>query len=124
MLNMGFVEDIETILNAAKDNDDLQTLLFSATLPKWVADIARRFLTAGHARVDLVGDEKRASDSVTHMLMPCQWSERTELVCDLIRAKVPGDAHRLLRHQARLRRALRGAAAPSSRRAPRRCTAT
>ena len=49
MLNMGFVEDIETILNAAKDNDDLQTLLFSATLPKWVADIARRFLTAGHA---------------------------------------------------------------------------
>ena len=45
MLNMGFVEDIETILNAAKDNDKLQTLLFSATLPKWVADIARRFLT-------------------------------------------------------------------------------
>jgi len=92
MLNMGFVEDIETILNAAKDNVNLQTLLFSATLPKWVADIARRFLTAGHATVDLVGDEKRkASDSVTHMLMPCQWSERTELVCDLIRAKVPGD---------------------------------
>ena len=25
------------------------------------------------------------------MLLPCQWSERTELVCDLIRAKVPGD---------------------------------
>ena len=92
MLNMGFVEDIETILNAAKDNDDLQTLLFSATLPKWVADIARRFLTAGHTTVDLVGDEKRkGSGSVQHMLMPCQWSERTELVCDLIRAKVPGD---------------------------------
>ena len=92
MLNMGFVEDIETILNAAKDNDKLQTLLFSATLPKWVADIARRFLTPGYTTVDLVGDEKqKASGSVQHLLLSCQWSERTELVCDLIRAKVPGD---------------------------------
>ena len=92
MLNMGFVEDIELILDNAKGNTNLQTLLFSATLPKWVADISRRFLTPGYTTVDLVGDEKRkASDSVTHMVMPCQWSERTELVCDLIRAKVPGD---------------------------------
>ena len=92
MLNMGFVEDIEIILNAAKDNEGLQTLLFSATLPKWVADIARRFLVPGYTTVDLVGDSKqKASGSVTHMLLPCQWSERTELVCDLIRAKVPGD---------------------------------
>ncbi len=37
MLNMGFVEDIELILDAAKGNARLQTLLFSATLPKWVA---------------------------------------------------------------------------------------
>ena len=92
MLNMGFVEDIEMILNHAKDNEKLQTLLFSATLPKWVADISRRFLQPDHVTVDLVGDEKqKASAAVTHMLLNCQWSERTELVCDLIRAKVPGD---------------------------------
>lgn len=90
MLNMGFVDDIEIILGAAKDNPNLQTLLFSATLPKWVADISRRFLKPDHATVDLVGDEKqKASGSVQHMLLHCQWSERTELVCDLIRTKAP-----------------------------------
>ena len=92
MLNMGFVEDIETILNHAKDNANLQTVLFSATLPKWVADISKRFLVPGYTTIDLVGDEKqKASGSVQHMLINCQWSERTDLVCDLIRAKVPGD---------------------------------
>ena len=92
MLNMGFVEDIETILNHAKDNANLQTVLFSATLPKWVADISKRFLVPGYTTIDLVGDEKqKASGSVQHMLINCQWSERTDLVCDLIRAKVPGN---------------------------------
>jgi ATP-dependent RNA helicase DDX21 len=91
MLNMGFVEDIEHILGAAKDNENLQTLLFSATLPKWVADIARRFLQPSYTTVDLVGDEKqKASSMVTHLMLSCQWSERTELVCDLIKAKCPG----------------------------------
>jgi ATP-dependent RNA helicase DeaD len=41
MLNMGFREDIETIL--AKMPDDRQTVLFSATMPKPILDIARRF---------------------------------------------------------------------------------
>lgn len=36
----------------------LQTLLFSATMPSWVKDITRRFLSAGHKLVDLVGDDK------------------------------------------------------------------
>lgn len=75
MLNMGFVDDVETILNAANKSADgstaaaagpgtnasgeaLQTLLFSATMPVWVKDITRRFLVPGHKLVDLVGDDK------------------------------------------------------------------
>jgi ATP-dependent RNA helicase DDX21 len=75
MLNMGFVDDVETILNAASKSADgstaaaagpgtnasgeaLQTLLFSATMPVWVKDITRRFLVPGHKLVDLVGDDK------------------------------------------------------------------
>ena len=38
MLNMGFVDDVETIL---KVSGDIQTLLFSATLPPWVKDMAQ-----------------------------------------------------------------------------------
>jgi superfamily II DNA/RNA helicase len=82
MLNMGFVDDVETILGAASKNADgsasaaagpgtnasgekLQTLLFSATMPSWVKDITRRFLMKEHKIVDLVGDDKlKVSGSV------------------------------------------------------------
>jgi superfamily II DNA/RNA helicase len=43
-------------LNAS--GSKLQTLLFSATMPSWVKDITRRFLSPGHKLVDLVGDDK------------------------------------------------------------------
>ncbi len=58
MLNMGFVEDVEKILNAGVDTATVQTLLFSATLPHWVKDITKRFLKPGFQTVDLVGSEK------------------------------------------------------------------
>ena len=58
MLNMGFVDDVETILNAG-GAQNIQTLLFSATLPSWVKDIQKRFLKADFKLVDLVGNEKQ-----------------------------------------------------------------
>ena len=42
MLNMGFREDIETVLNRLPEVR--QTLLFSATMPKPILEIARRYL--------------------------------------------------------------------------------
>ncbi|MFA5880935.1 MAG: DEAD/DEAH box helicase [Eubacteriales bacterium] len=42
MLNMGFIEDIQTILREVPD--ERQTLLFSATMPKPIQDLARRFM--------------------------------------------------------------------------------
>ena len=42
MLNMGFREDIETVLD--KLPEDRQTLLFSATMPKPIMEIAQRYL--------------------------------------------------------------------------------
>jgi len=42
MLNMGFIEDIETILEGIPV--DHQTLLFSATMPKAVQNLAQRFM--------------------------------------------------------------------------------
>lgn len=49
MLNFGFQEDIERILeNAKKENqenyDKVQFLLFSATVPPWVDKIAAKFM--------------------------------------------------------------------------------
>lgn len=42
MLNMGFIEDIETILKEVPDES--QTLLFSATMPKPIQELAKRFM--------------------------------------------------------------------------------
>ncbi len=42
MLNMGFREDIETILTEVPDNR--QTMLFSATMPQPIRDLAQKFM--------------------------------------------------------------------------------
>ncbi|MFZ5649755.1 MAG: DEAD/DEAH box helicase [Bacillota bacterium] len=42
MLDMGFIEDVEAILQATPE--ERQALLFSATMPKEVLDLARRYL--------------------------------------------------------------------------------
>jgi ATP-dependent RNA helicase DDX21 len=98
MLNMGFVDDVEFILSngkppgseAAAGAPIIQTLLFSATLPSWVADVARRFLRADRETVDLVGSSTlKAAESVTHLLCHCAWQERTALIADTIRARAP-----------------------------------
>ena len=41
MLNMGFVEDIETILQSVPE--ERQTVLFSATMPEAIMNIAKNF---------------------------------------------------------------------------------
>ncbi|KAK9835314.1 hypothetical protein WJX81_001245 [Elliptochloris bilobata] len=86
MLNMGFVDDVEKILNHGGAAAGVQTLLFSATLPSWVRDITKRFLQPGFKTVDLVGTDKmKASASVQHLVLPCHWSQRPQVVGDLVR---------------------------------------
>ena len=58
MLNMGFADDVETILKSATDSSAVQTLLFSATMPTWVKDVQKKYLNAGSVYVDLVGTDK------------------------------------------------------------------
>lgn len=86
MLNMGFVDDVEAILTADVDAAKVQTLLFSATLPKWVQEVKRKFLKPDHKTVDLVGSEvMKASTSVQHLLLPSHWSQRSSLVSELVK---------------------------------------
>jgi len=47
----------------------------------WVHQIADRFLKPGRKTVDLVGEEKlKASASVRHLLLPCHWTQRSQVV--------------------------------------------
>lgn len=91
MLRMGFVEDVELILGKVKDLKEVQTLLFSATLPSWVQNIAKRFLKSDKKTVDLVGNEKmKASASVRHIVLPCASNARSQLIPDVIRCYSSG----------------------------------
>jgi len=90
MLDMGFREDIEEILSGAS-SQQVQTLLFSATLPKWVSNIANRFLKPDYTTIDLVNGsgfsdtDNKAAALIDHILLPCQWNERAGLIADVIR---------------------------------------
>ena len=57
MLDMGFAEDIETILDALPT--ERQTVLFSATMPPRITGIAKRFLDRSGARHRGRNDQRR-----------------------------------------------------------------
>ncbi len=59
MLDLGFREDLEFILEATPD--DRRTLLFSATIPKGIAALARRY-QRNALRIDVAGGEKGHAD--------------------------------------------------------------
>ncbi len=62
MLNMGFYEDITEILSHSPR--DKSTWLFSATMPKEVSMIAKKFM---HTPVEItVGTKNKGADNVTH----------------------------------------------------------
>ncbi|QAA80376.1 DEAD/DEAH box helicase [Aequorivita sp. H23M31] len=62
MLNMGFYDDIIEILSHSPK--DKSTWLFSATMPKEVAAIAKKFM---HSPVEItVGAKNKGADNVTH----------------------------------------------------------
>lgn len=55
MLKLGFKEDVEKIMQTIKEKapKDLQVLLFSATVPRWVKTIAENFLSPQFEMIDL-----------------------------------------------------------------------
>ncbi|GAB0496495.1 hypothetical protein MMPV_007807 [Pyropia vietnamensis] len=86
MLSMGFSEDVEKIL-AACTADVKQTLLFSATIPRWVKDLASKYLRRDRTQtVDMVSDDKnRTNTDITHLMLSCPPSSRLAVLADVIR---------------------------------------
>lgn len=59
MLDLGFREDLEFILQATPESR--RTLLFSATMPKGIANLARRY-QHNALRIEVAGDERGHAD--------------------------------------------------------------
>ena len=72
MLNMGFKEDLEAILEQVPDT--AQALLFSATMPRQVAAIAGHFMKDPEEIT--VGKRNAGADNVTHICYTVQESNR------------------------------------------------
>lgn len=88
MLSFGFAEDVENILARAPSGDKKpQTLLFSATLPKWVSELMTKFLAPDYVTVDLVGargNARKCPKNVKHFAMSCPYPERGAVLRDML----------------------------------------
>ena len=72
MLNMGFKEELDGILESAPENK--QALLFSATMPDEVERIAKNYMK--DAEVITVGERNSGSDNVEHFYYTIHEKER------------------------------------------------
>lgn len=87
MLNLGFKEDVETIMKTIKAAGprDLQCLMFSATVPKWVYQIASMFLKPNYGQIDLVQNLKnKTSKTVQHLAINVPWYNRVSALADIL----------------------------------------
>ncbi|PXF43901.1 Nucleolar RNA helicase 2 [Gracilariopsis chorda] len=87
MLSMGFQEDVERILGACTSTKMKQTLLFSATIPRWVSGLAQKYMRKdATVTVDTVSDEKnRTNKSITHLALQCPPFERANTIADIVK---------------------------------------
>lgn len=80
MLDMGFAPAIRRILDVTPKVR--QTLLFSATMPKEIADLASRYLT-NPQRIDIEGSG-RAADTVSHEVAWVAHEEKQEVLGQIL----------------------------------------
>ncbi|RYY35466.1 DEAD/DEAH box helicase, partial [archaeon] len=105
MLDMGFAEDVQKILDAVPGMRDfverkttekqIQTVLFSATIPSWVSDVASKYMLKP-VRIDLVEGTVAASVDVQHYILQCPWQVRAQTVADLIRVYGGADGRTII----------------------------
>lgn len=81
MLNMGFLEDIESILE--KTNPDRQTLLFSATMKKEIENIAHHYMKE-EATLLKVDQHVKTASTIKQYYVEIKPKDRLEVLCRLI----------------------------------------
>ena len=83
MLNMGFREDLDVILETAPE--ERQTIMFSATMPKEIKDIANKYQKPDAVHIKVTKDELTVS-TVKQYYLEVKQPNRTETIARLIDA--------------------------------------
>ncbi|KAK9070842.1 hypothetical protein SSX86_009410 [Deinandra increscens subsp. villosa] len=82
MLNVGFAEDVETILEYLPKQR--QTMMFSATMPSWIVKLTHKYLKTP-LTIDLVGDsDQKLADGITLYSISSEMRERPSVIGPLI----------------------------------------
>ena len=76
MLNMGFKDDLETILKETPA--ERRTLLFSATMPKEISAIAHNYMRS--ARELQIGERNAGTENVDHIYYVCRAEHRYDVL--------------------------------------------
>ncbi|PKC72320.1 DEAD-domain-containing protein [Rhizophagus irregularis] len=92
MLDIGFAENMETILQHVKSQKekqgkgvDYQTLLFSATVPDWVKQTVKKYLKNDYINVDLVGNsDNKTNENICHYAIRSSWASRKDIIGDVV----------------------------------------
>jgi len=80
MLNMGFIEDVEEIIRTTNENK--RVLLFSATMPTPILNLARRFMR-GYELI-AVKKEQLTADLTDQIYFEVASSDRFEALCRIV----------------------------------------
>lgn len=89
MLDMGFLPDVERIV--AMLPAERQTMLFSATMPGQIVNLARRYMTQPtHIRASEPGDESATVDSIEQHVWRAHPMDKIELIARIMQAEGRG----------------------------------
>ncbi|MCQ6276596.1 DEAD/DEAH box helicase [Bacillus sp. V3B] len=85
MLNMGFVEDIERIL--AETPKEKQTMLFSATMPKRIQNLAERFMK--EPEIVKVKAKEMTVTNIEQYYVEAHEKQKFDVLCSLLDIQTP-----------------------------------
>lgn len=86
-MKQGFQPDIEKIFSFISKNSvrKTQNLLFSATIPQWVTDLSKKYLSSDKIFIDLIKDsDNKTSKTVQHLALNAPSSQRNSMISDLV----------------------------------------
>jgi ATP-dependent RNA helicase DDX21 len=85
MLEIGFADDVDEILQEVFEKHKPQMLLFSATVPPWVTTTAQKYMNDDRVVVDMIGKDKlKTAVTVEHKAIRCTYDERASVIGDVI----------------------------------------
>jgi superfamily II DNA/RNA helicase len=86
MLDMGFLPDVERIVSMIPAKR--QTMLFSATMPGQIVNLARRYMTQPtHLRAADMGDENATVDAIEQHVWRVHPMDKVELISRILQAE-------------------------------------